>query len=245
MTRNDIINDLISTARATLQTRLDVEAILALSKQERLDRWLQWSQQTRREFVQLLWAKDQIWLTELEIDAKVAELNVRAGLSAEGLPRTEQAVLEALDELEATARNAERASRTALAALDPRRPGYAEAAVQLKADAKFFARDANSYAKARDYYHAGKRPISLGERAYLLPSQRKDGTPHLLRFDGDWRCSCEAGDTMHWSKAMVIALEVAAEHMDRDDAYVAPEPDVMDLYRRIVAIRRERVLLAA
>lgn len=91
----------------------------------------------------------------------------------------------------------------------------------LKDDAKFFQRATNAYAKALEMWQDGARPQAIGNGRYLLPS-RTDGSPHLLTHDGDWTCTCSAGATDHWAKAMVTAL---VDVLDEQDAFRSGDVD--------------------
>lgn len=123
-------------------------------------------------------------------------------------PIADQAVaasLEGLAEREATAaRQARERGRC---------PGLTEAQVdEIRAEATFFQRSANAYTKALIYWLAGIRPeLTPGGAGYILPSQRAHEPPHMLHLNGDWTCTCPAGATMHWAKAMVIGLEAAQD----------------------------------
>jgi hypothetical protein len=78
--------------------------------------------------------------------------------------------------------------------------------------AKFFQRAANSFAKALAYWTDGIRPERTAAGNYLLRSQRgPTEAPHLIRKDGDWACTCAAGDQLHWALAMVIGMEAGAD----------------------------------
>lgn len=102
-------------------------------------------------------------------------------------------------------------------------------AAGIKDDAKFFQRAANSYTRALEEWQAGTRPTRTAAGGWLLPS-RSGGAAHLLTLDGDWMCSCAAGESMHWAKALVIGVEVAGDDQDRFDddcgetAVSEPEP---------------------
>ena len=81
--------------------------------------------------------------------------------------------------------------------------------------AKFFQRAANSFSKALAYWNDGIRPERTLAGNYLLRAQRgPTEAPHLLRKDGDWSCTCGAGDSIHWATAMVIGVETAAADAD-------------------------------
>lgn len=115
---------------------------------------------------------------------------------------TEAAVVAALEKFEEEYRDYEATARAA---------GLAD-------DATEWLRHANAYMRAREQYEAGIRPESLGDRAYVMPSQRPGGESHLLRFDGDWTCSCKAGASAHWAKHLIIGIERAYEDMQRFDS---------------------------
>lgn len=165
-----------------------------------------------------------------------AALDAAYAASVEALPATlDEAVACALDDMELEHRQYEATARQA---------GLAE-------EAKHWLRNANAYAAARTQYEAGVRPVALGNRAYVLPSQRPGGASHLLRFDGDWTCSCKAGSSAHWALMLLIGIERATDDIQRfDDALVAldePEGDdcpkcrrelERDLGARITAARR-------
>ena len=108
------------------------------------------------------------------------------------------AVAAALERLAETEASAARAARTAT----------------LPEDAKFFQRSANAYTKALCYWLAGVRPERTAN-GYVLPSQRPGEAPHKLTLDGDWICTCAAGQSMHWAKALVVGLEVAQDDQAR------------------------------
>lgn len=164
-------------------------------------------------------------------DRMEAEATLDAHASALAAPTAlEAAVVGALERLEEDARRQE---------LTARRCGE-------KADAKFFQRAANAYKNARAAWRRGVRPYQLNRRTWLLPSNRPDGTPHLLRMDGDWTCSCESTTHIHWASALLIGLEQAADDLDRfddpTDAEPAPAYTASDLGERLANARR---LLAA
>lgn len=81
-----------------------------------------------------------------------------------------------------------------------------------KADAAFFQRSANAYAKALSFYRTGLRPEPTAT-GWLLPSQRAGEPPHLLTKDGDWICTCQAGESMHWAKALIVGMEVGYDDL--------------------------------
>jgi hypothetical protein len=84
-----------------------------------------------------------------------------------------------------------------------------------KAAAKEAQRAANSFAKALLYWQEGVRPEQTPAGNWMLPSQRGVGeAPHLLHRSGDWCCSCQAGESWHWAKALIIGVEIA---YDTDD----------------------------
>ncbi len=85
-----------------------------------------------------------------------------------------------------------------------------------KEDAAFFQRAANAYTRALEAWNAGTRPTRTTAGNWLLPS-RTGGAAHLLTMDGDWICSCQAGESMHWAKALIIGLEVAGDDVGRFD----------------------------
>lgn len=111
----------------------------------------------------------------------------------------------------------------------------------LKDDARFFQRAANAYLNALTQWQAGIRPERTPSGGWLLPS-RTDGQPHRLTMEGDWICTCKAGKSMHWAKALIIGIEVASDDMDRFDdcgetAVDDPEPAPVPLGQRIAAAR--------
>lgn len=108
----------------------------------------------------------------------------------------EQAVMGALERLAGQEAAAARLARTA---------GEPE-------DARFFQRSANAYAKALRHYQRGIRP-EPAPSGYTLPSQRDGEAPHLLVMDGDWVCTCPAGASAHWAKALVVGIETAFDGM--------------------------------
>jgi hypothetical protein len=127
-----------------------------------------------------------------------------------GMSEVEQAVCGALERL---AHQEAASARTAHAA-------------HLKDDAAFFQRAANAYAKALSFYRTGLRPTPTAT-GYLLPSQRTGEAPHLLTKDGDWICSCPAGESMHWAKALIIGIEVGYDDLAQlaSDTGEAVPPD--------------------
>lgn len=144
-----------------------------------------------------------------------------------GASPVEQAVMGALERL---------ATQEAASARAARAAGESE-------DARFFQRAANAYTKALCYYRGGIRPEPT-PHGYTLPSQRAGEPPHLLTMDGDWVCTCAAGATMHWAKALVIGIEVAydelAQHDDGDE-----EPALDEEAERAAAAELGRRLCAA
>jgi hypothetical protein len=86
-----------------------------------------------------------------------------------------------------------------------------------KSSAALFTRESNAYARALGYYQAGVRPVAT-PHGYVLPSQRPGEAPHQLTLDGDWTCTCPAGESMHWAKALIIGIEVAHDDMQRLDS---------------------------
>lgn len=120
----------------------------------------------------------------------------------------------------------ERAVCAALERLADENSRMAEAARTAgeKTDAKFFQRAANAYAKALQHYLSGLRPLPT-PNGWMLPSQRPGEPPHLLTLSGDWRCTCPAGDSMHWASALVIGYEVATDDLGRFDDPPTEEPE--------------------
>lgn len=96
-----------------------------------------------------------------------------------------------------------------------------------KEHAQHFQRNANAYTKALVLWQAGIRPASLPSGSYILPSQRTDEPGHLLtRGDYDWVCTCEAGESMHWAKAMIVGLEASGDYVNAGlVGDVEPEPE--------------------
>jgi len=148
----------------------------------------------------VMW-KHSIGRPEISAALDQALADVRAAILALGTPPLLPAdayVIGALERLAETEAMAARAARAA----------------KLPDDAKFFQRAANAYGRALCHFLAGVRPTRT-PNGYILPSQRPGEAPHKLTFDGDWMCSCAAGESMHWAKALLIGLEVAAD-MQRD-----------------------------
>jgi len=86
--------------------------------------------------------------------------------------------------------------------------------------AKEFQRAANSFAKALAYWSSGVRPEQTPAGNWLIPSQRgPDEPPHLLHMSGDWCCSCAAGESWHWAKALIVGIEMAWDAAGRDVNY--------------------------
>lgn len=93
----------------------------------------------------------------------------------------------------------------------------------LKDEAKGWQRAANAYSRALQRWNEGVRPNRLEGGRWMLPSQRTGEAPHILSLDGDWVCTCQAGQSDHWAKMLVVAVvEVLAEAVD-------PAADVNDL----------------
>lgn len=92
-----------------------------------------------------------------------------------------------------------------------------------------------AFTNALVQYKAGVRPQLLASGAWLLPSRRAGEAPHIVRMDGDWVCSCCAGAAWHWPIALIIALEVADDDMDRYDDGPDAEAD------RAAAVLAERL----
>jgi hypothetical protein len=111
-------------------------------------------------------------------------------------PTIDTYVIGALERLAEIEANAARTARSA----------------KLPADAKFFQRSANAYARALCYWLAGIRPERT-PNGYVLPSQRTGEAPHKLTRDGDWVCTCPSGQHIHWASAMIVGLEVAQDDM--------------------------------
>jgi hypothetical protein len=125
-----------------------------------------------------------------------------------GLSEVETAIVGALSRL---ARESADSARTARAA-------------HLTDDATFFQRAANAYAKALSFYVTGLRPTPIQD-GWMLPSQRAGEPPHLLTLSGDWTCTCPAGESMHWAKALIIGIEAGYDDLARlgGDAASLPE----------------------
>lgn len=96
-------------------------------------------------------------------------------------------------------------------ALDARHAAdLAEAAAKLAAEVKLLRRTRNAYANALQEWINGLRPVMLANGAWMLPS-RNANAPHILTKDGEWGCTCDAGASMHWAKALVEGVEIACD----------------------------------
>lgn len=129
----------------------------------------------------------------------------------------------------ADAQEARRTLEQAQAALvaattDEERADAELALVEADAEARFFQRAANSYAKALKLWRAGVRPEQTSGGAWVLPSSRKGEPDHILtRVAGELGCCCSAGKSWHWAKALLVAIELA-EEMAELDVEAEPEP---------------------
>jgi hypothetical protein len=79
----------------------------------------------------------------------------------------------------------------------------------------------------------------------MLPSQREGEPPHPLTKDGDWGCTCAAGESMHWAKALIVGMEVGYDDLARpdnagDDTTV-PDPTAPVALGRRLAMAREKL----
>ncbi len=120
------------------------------------------------------------------------------------------------------------ADRFVVAALERLAEAEATAAQHARArgekdEARYFQREANAYTRALSAWLAGLRPTPT-PHGWLLPSQRPGEPPHKLTLDGDWVCTCPAGATAHWAKALIIGIEVAHDDMQQLGGEDEPEP---------------------
>lgn len=192
---------------------IDLDSFSALSQNERRAIWHQASDSDKRGLALQMIRRNNHGPSEETIALYVELLESRFGLS-----EVEAAIVGALSRL---------AQQEAQSARTARQAGE-------KDDARFFQRAANAYAKALTYYITGTRPTPI-QNGWMLPSQRTGEPPHLLTMDGDWTCTCLAGDSMHWAKALIIGIEVGYDDLAQFDA--EPEPEPSDLGRRLAAAR--------
>lgn len=80
-----------------------------------------------------------------------------------------------------------------------------------------FRRACTAYSNAARYYRANVRPDVLPDGRIRL--QRAAGSVHTVTMrPGQMpRCSCVAGESMHWPLALCIAMEVAHDDLSRFD----------------------------
>jgi hypothetical protein len=200
-----------------------LDTFQALPQVERRALWAQASDADKRGLALQIIRRNGHGPSEATIALYVELLESRFGLS-----EVEAAIVGALSRL---AQQEAQSARTARAA-------------GLKDDAKFFQRNANAYAKALTYYLTGTRPTPT-DTGWMLPSQRQGEPPHLLIKDGDWVCTCAAGESMHWAKALIVGIEVGYDDLagvDDGEADEATEPEpaaAVALGRRLAVARAQ------
>lgn len=167
--------------------RIDLDAFTLMSQDGRRRSWALADDADKRGLALQIIRRKGHGPDEETIGLYIAELDARFGPSP-----VERMVMSALEKLAEQEAAAARLARTA---------GESE-------DTRLFQRSANAYAKALGYYQRGIRPEPT-PNGYTLPSQRAGEAPHLLTMDGDWVCTCPAGATAHWAKALVVGIETA------------------------------------
>lgn len=95
-----------------------------------------------------------------------------------------------------------------------------------KPDIRLGMQSVNAYIKALDKWARGVRPQPVGRGEYTVPSATNAGAVYLTSGE---RCTCPNGQhggalAFCWHQALVIALELAADGLDRDDDIPLPEP---------------------
>lgn len=187
---------LTDEARATLRTRIDLDAFLALCGDERAMRWRQWPmsakedairQQLMRSGYETSAASVERWIAHYDekYTAGPIELAVEGALESQAIEHANAARL--ADRLgDKAGRKAERAAATA-------------------------------FSNALKQYKAGVRPELLPNGSWLIPSSTAGKAPHIIHMDGDWVCCCAAGAAWHWPLALVIGIEVSHDHMQQFD----------------------------
>ncbi len=221
--RRDTIAQIADDIRALSTLSIDLDAFLNLTSEERAARWRQFDLAAKFQLcAKMITRKLGDWdLVRVEVAIETYDRKWGAA------PTTVEAAVSGA--LERLAEENAQSARTARAA-------------GLKEDARFFQRAANSYARALLLYRAGLRPHPTERGGWLLPSQRPGEAPHLLHMDGDWRCTCPSGDSIHWASALLIGIEAGQDDLDRFDddcgetAVAEPEPPV-PLGHRIAAAR--------
>lgn len=178
--------------RVIKETRIDLDAFLALNGEERAARWRQWP-----------------------VSAK--EDAIRQQLGRAGYDATAEIVAQWISHYDEkyTAGPIERAVEGALERLIDEHSQAIRLAVQSgdKASATAERRQTTAFSNALDQYQKGIRPDVLPSGARRIPSSTPGKPVHIVTMDGDWVCSCQAGASMHWPIALVIGIEVAEDHM--------------------------------
>lgn len=196
--RRDTLAQIAADIRNLSNLSIDLDGFLALTSEERAARWRGLDLGGKFQLVaQQIARKFGDW-DLVRVEVAIETYDRKWG---EAPTTIESAVSAALERL---AEESAQSARTARAAGE-------------RDDAKFFQRSANAFARALLFYRAGLRPHPTTQGGWLLPSQRPGEAPHLLTMSGDWTCTCAAGESMHWAKALIIGIEVGTEDMDRFD----------------------------
>jgi hypothetical protein len=191
--RDNIKANIAAEAQYVARIRIDLDAFLALSSDERGARWRQWPVSAKEDAV-----RQQLMRLNCTTEADDVAYWIAKYDEKYALGPIEQAVEGALERL--ALENAQHA-KTA----------------ETASDRAYFRRASTAYTNALIEYRKGVRPDVLSHRAQLLPSRRTGEAPHLVTLDGDWVCSCKAQASMHWPIALVIGLEVAQDAMQTED----------------------------
>lgn len=194
--RDNIKAQMADEAQYISRTRIDLDAFLALSSDERAIRWRQWPMSAKEDAI-------------------------RQQLMRSGYEATAESVAQWIQHYDDkyTAGPVERAVEGALEAQAIEHANAARLADRLgdKAGRKAERAAATAFSNALKNYKAGVRPEALASGAFLVPSSTPGKRPHLITMDGDWICNCEAGANWHWPLALVIGLEIADDHMRQFD----------------------------
>lgn len=226
MARNHIrtiLAQLTDEAQHTLKTaRIDLDAFLALSGEERAARWRGWDRAAKWQAVaQMLERRVGGW----DVDAVEYWIGQYDAKWGDAPTVMEAAVYGALDDLDEQARRAEELGDAA--------------------DAAYFAAERRAIGRARAMYQAGARPEQLTGGDWRVPSASGNGSYGVTRLGA---CDCQAGQhSLRCKHAVLIAaVELGLERLSDHDA---PTAEDLALARQLLAGRlvkaRAKVMEAA
>ena len=214
-TTDEILSQADGDIEYRLRTaRIDLDAFLALSGEERAARWRGWDRDAKLQAVQqMLTRKYGSWDDE-SVALAIATYDAKWGAA----PTTvESAVLAAIDDLQAQAER-----------------GAAEA--RDASEALYFAAEVRAFDRARAMYRDGCRPEQRAGGDWTVASASGAGAYTVTRGGA---CDCKAGQRALRCKhvALIAAIETGLDNLNTFDD---PDPEYLAAARRVLGARLAR-----